>query len=208
MPRNGDATRVAIMDAAERLILDRGYAGTPIDDVLAATGVTKGAFFHHFPSKRELAHALIARYVEADLAHLEAKLARAEAGTEDPLQQLLAFVRLFVEEASALVAPYPGCLFGSYCYEAGLFDDDITGMIASTFLRWRERLSRKLEEVAAVHAPRRDVDLASLADHITVTFEGAYIVSRVLGETGVVAAQLGHHRTYLELLFEDDPRPR
>lgn len=202
MPRDGTATRVAIMDAAERLILERGFAGTPIDDILEAAGLTKGAFFHHFGSKQELAHALIERYARLDLAHLQTKMDRAERLSTDPLQQLLVFVGLFREEAQELTQPYPGCLMGSFCYEAGLFDDEVIRIIRSTFLTWRERLTAKLDEVAEAHPPTREVDLASLADQITVVFEGAYIMSKVLGDPAVVAAQLDHHRTYLELLFD------
>lgn len=203
VPRDGTATRTAIMDAAEGLILEQGFAGTPIDDVLDVAGVTKGAFFHHFPTKQDLAHALIERYARADLGHLEGKLQRAEELSTDPLQQLLVFVGLFREEAEALTQPYPGCLMGSYCYEAGLFDQQVLGVISETMRTWRDRLLAKLEEVAAAHPPRRDVDLESLADQITVVFEGAYIVSKVLADPGVVSAQLQHHRTYLELLFAE-----
>ena len=204
MPRDGSATRTAIMDAAEELILERGFAGTTIDDILEVTGVTKGAFFHHFASKRDLAHALIKRYASLDLDHLEEKLARAEASISDPLEQLLAFAGWFQEEAEALTQPYPGCLMGSYCYEAGLMDDEIMGVVRSNMLTWRRRLTEKLREVAAAHPPRRDVDLPSLADQINVAFEGAFILSKVLQEPGVVAAQVQHHRTYLELLFGAD----
>lgn len=204
MPRDGTETRRAIMDAAEQLILDRGFAGTPIDAVLEIAGVTKGAFFHHFDSKQELAHALIERYAALDLGHLEDKMERAEELSTDPLQQLLVFVGLFREEAEELTQPYPGCLMGSYCYEAGLFDGPVMDVIRSTMLAWRERLTAKLEEVAERYPPRRDVDLASLADQITVVFEGAYILSKVVQEPAIVAEQLQHHRTYLELLFAPD----
>ena len=201
MPRDGTATRTAIMDAAETLILERGYAGTPIDDVLAIAGVTKGAFFHHFATKQELAHALIDRYARLDLMHLDQKMARAEELSTDPLQQLLVFVGLFREDAIELTQPYPGCLMGSYCYEAGLFDQTVLDIIGDTMLAWRERILAKLRETAERHPPRREVDLESLADQITVVFEGSYILSKVVDDPQVVAAQLTHHRTYLELLF-------
>ena len=52
MPRDGTATRTRILDAAQALVLKQGYAGTSVDDVIAAAGTTKGGFFHHFPSKQ------------------------------------------------------------------------------------------------------------------------------------------------------------
>lgn len=205
MPRDGTPTRTAIMDAAEELILDRGFGGTSVDAITTAAGTTSGAFFHHFPTKQDLARALIERYAAADLGHLERKMERAEDLASDPLQQLLVFVGLFREEVVRLSEPFPGCLMGAYCYEAGLLDAATIDVIRRTMQAWRERLLAKLKEVAAVHPPRRDVDLSSLADQITVVFEGSYIVSRSFTDPTVLADQLQHHRTYLELLFTDGP---
>src|SRR3989304_2633883 len=51
----GAKTRERILDQAQRLILDQGLAATSIDQVLTAAGTSKGAFFHHFPTKNHLA---------------------------------------------------------------------------------------------------------------------------------------------------------
>jgi TetR/AcrR family transcriptional repressor of nem operon len=205
MARDGSATRTALLDAAQGLMLDQGYSGTPIDDILAVAGVTKGAFFHHFRTKQDLARALIRRYAAADVALLDEHLARAERLHDDPLQQLLVFVGLYLEAVDDLEVPSEGCLMASYVYEAGVFDDDVLVAVEDTVRTWRERLHAKLEEVAGVHPARAEVDLASLADQMTVLFEGSFIVSRTLREAGITAAQLTHWRTYLQLLFEDEP---
>ena len=205
MPRDGTATRAAIMDAAQGLILERGFAGTSVDDVLGLAGVTKGAFFHHFRSKQDLAHALMQRYAALDLGHLEGKMQRAEALSTDPLQQLLVFIGLFREEAADLTQPDAGCLMASYCYEAGLFQAEILEIISANMLTWRDRLTAKLKEIADRYPPRRDVHLPSLADQITVVFEGAYILSRIVADPAVAVQQLQHHRTYVELLFAPEP---
>src|SRR5580704_10438990 len=44
-----------LLEAALRVIRERGYSATRVEDVCAAAGVTKGSFFHHFDSKEELA---------------------------------------------------------------------------------------------------------------------------------------------------------
>ena len=76
--RAGEATRTKIMDASERLILGQGFAATSIDEIIGRVGITKGAFFYHFPSKNALAMALIERFAEADLSNLHTSLERAE----------------------------------------------------------------------------------------------------------------------------------
>lgn len=189
------------MDAAEELILDRGFAGTSIDAILERTELTKGAFFHHFPSKIELARALVRRYARLDAGKLEENFDRAERLARDPLQQVLIFVGLFEEEMELLTEPYPGCLFASYCYEAGRFDDDIHGVIREALAKWRRRLGEKLRRVMEERDPRMEADPEVLADMLTVIFEGAFIVSKTMAEPEAVALQLRQYRNYLELLF-------
>jgi TetR/AcrR family transcriptional regulator, transcriptional repressor for nem operon len=188
------------MDAAEALILESGFAGTSLDTILERTGVTKGAFFHHFSSKGALAQALVERYAAADVQMLGDSMARAERLSRDPLQQLLIFVGLY-EELAATMDPHPGCLFASYVYEAQLFDDETHDIMRGSVLEWRRVLGGKVREVAARYPPRLEADPDSVADAMTSMLEGAFIMSRMLQEPGTVAGQLRHYRNYLELLF-------
>lgn len=199
--RDGTRTRQRILDAAEALVLDRGFAGTTVDDILDAAEATKGAFFHHFETKDALAAALMDRYAALDLENLDRTMARAEQLSTDPLQQLLLFVGLYRELFLDLEAPYPGCLMASYTYEAGLFDESVRATIADNVRTWHDRLRAKLDEVARTHPQRVAVDLDSLADAMVVVVEGAFVVSRMRDDPGTTAAQLDHLRTYLELLF-------
>lgn len=204
MPRDGQSTRQTIMNAAEALILDKGFAATSIDRIIERAGVTKGTFFYHFDTKQALALALVERYAALDLGHLEQNLERARHLARDPLQQLLIFVGLFEEAATALTEPYPGCLFASYCYEADLFEQGTHDIIVATMSTWRQRLGEQLRQVAERYPPKLDVDLDSLADAITVVFEGAFIVSKTYRDPTTVARQIRHYRNYLDLLFSPD----
>lgn len=206
MSRDATQTRVRLLDAAEALILEHGFAATPVDAIIERAGLTKGAFFHHFPAKTELARALVERYAAADAAHLEEYLARAERLARDPVQQVLVFVGLFEEAMEELDAPSPGCLFASYCYEAGIFDAETHAVIRRAILHWRERLGAKLRAAAAQQPPRVEVDLDALTDMMFVIFEGAFVLSRTMDDRRAVGAQLRLYRTTLELLFAP-PRP-
>jgi len=208
MPIDGSTTRRRIMDAAEALILEKGFAATSVDRILERAQVTKGSFFYHFETKLSLAEALVNRYSELDLSHLHDNLERAKTLSRDPLQQLLLFVSLFEESARALTEPYPGCLFASYCYESDLFDARIHEVILSNMRTWRSEIHQLLRVVADRYPPRLDVDLTSLADAITVVFEGAFIVSKTHREPQIVAQQLRHYRHYLDLLFSPDLKTR
>jgi TetR/AcrR family transcriptional repressor of nem operon len=204
MRKDGAATREKILNAAQGLILDRGYVGMTVDHVLDKVGITKGAFFHHFKTKDDLARALLTRYAEHDERIYRETRERAEKLSDDPLQQVLIFVGLFQEMFDALTEPYPGCLFASYVYELQQFDEDTRALISSSFTKWRELLKEKFEAVARKYPPRLEVDAASLADAFTVVLEGAFITSKAINDPKVVSEQLRHFRNYVELLF----RPR
>lgn len=209
MATRGEGTRAQIMEAAQQLILSQGFAATSVDAVIARTGLTKGAFFHHFRSKNELAQALMVRFAEQDAALLDRLVERAERLARDPLQQLLLVVGLLEETLAEESEDFPGCLYASYAYEAGLFDDRTHAVIREALLRWRERLADLLRRAALQHPPRVPLDPGEAADMLTVVIEGAYVVARALRESAVVACQLRHYRNYLELAFgaagnEDD----
>ena len=61
--RKGTDTRERILDVAEAAVLEKGFAATSIDELVAAVSITKSGFFYHFRDKGELAKALLARYM-------------------------------------------------------------------------------------------------------------------------------------------------
>lgn len=201
MPRDGSATRSRLLDAAQGIVLERGFAGTSVDDVLAQAGSTKGAFFHHFASKADLGRALVDRWAQAATDHLERTMARAEQLAADPLERLLTFTDLLVDEAGDLAPDQVGCLYASFLYERGMVDAPTRAVIAGSMRLWRGRLADLIAEAAEAHPPRSPVDPVELADQLLIVFEGGFVVSRALDDPGVVGRQLAQYRDHLRLLF-------
>jgi len=201
MRKDGAMTRERILDAAQDLVLDRGYVGMTVEHVLDRVGITKGAFFHHFKTKDDLAKALLRRFADRDALVYSETRERAEKLSDDPLQQMLIFIRLFEDMFGELKEPYPGCLFASYLYELQQFDDETRGLIRDSFIKWRELLKGKFEAILRKYPPQTKVDAASLADAFTVVLEGAFITGKAMNEPQVVSEQLRHFRNYVELLF-------
>ncbi|MEQ1608167.1 MAG: helix-turn-helix domain-containing protein [Hyphomonadaceae bacterium] len=52
-----------MLDVAQAAVLEKGFAGTSTAEIIAAMGITKSGFFHHFADKGELAHALLERHL-------------------------------------------------------------------------------------------------------------------------------------------------
>ncbi|NEE04251.1 TetR/AcrR family transcriptional regulator [Phytoactinopolyspora halotolerans] len=194
------SARERILDAAHQLVLQRGFAATTVDAVLAEASASKGAFFHHFPSKAHLGRALVERYAEGDAQALETAMSAAEAETDDPGEQLVCFLRSFEEGAEAVLKIQPSCLFISFIYETELADAGTDDIVARSILHWRERILDKLEQAAADRPALRAVDLPSLADQLFTVFEGAFLLTRALGDKDAMGRQLSHLRHYVELL--------
>lgn len=202
MAKKGAETREKILNTAEAIVLDRGFSGMSIDMLIEALGLTKGAFFHHFRNKGDLATSLISRYSASDLKFFRDSLARSEKLSKDPLQQLLIVIGLYEEEFDNLSDPHPGCLMAAYIYEMQLFEDQIMDTINDVFLQWRKELVARFEQIAKVYPPRINVDFPSLADEFTVIIEGAFIMAKSLKDPDIVVKQLQHYKQYLELVFQ------
>ena len=107
--------RSRLLDAAMRLIREKGYSATTVDDICGAAGVTKGAFFHHFKSKEDLG-------IEAT-AHFAQMAERLFSGAPyhelaDPLDRLLGYIDFRTAILTGPIAEFT-CLFGTMVQEAG-----------------------------------------------------------------------------------------
>ena len=89
-----EATRAALIATAGALFADRGFAAVGTEEIVRATGVTRGALYHHFTGKRELFQAVYEQ-VERQLVERIATSAMSSAG--DPLQALNAGAEAFLD---------------------------------------------------------------------------------------------------------------
>lgn len=200
MPPSGTDTRERILDAAQDLVMRSGFSATSIDQIQQAADISRGTFFYHFDTKDDLARELVRRYAEDDRKLTDAFMRRAESLARDPLQQVLIFLRLHEEMFEEMEGEVPGCLFASYSYEAGLFDDETHDVIAESVEYWHELVGGKLEEAFARRTPPVSVDPGVLADLGYSVMQGAFILSRVRGEKSLMADHIQQYRSYLELL--------
>ena len=201
MPRDGHATRQRILDRAEHLVIEQGFAATSVDQVIAAAESSKGAFFNHFPTKQALAAALVERYAAGDIAHLEDGLAAAEAATDDPAEQLVYFVHAFELEGDALLEAQSNCLYVSMLAERQLVDDGTAAPIVTAVETWRQRLAAKVRRAVESRPGLVAIDAEDLADHVFATFEGAFVLCRSTGDPTHMRRQLRVLRQLLESVF-------
>ncbi len=87
------ATRGRLLDEAEALFVRDGYEGTPTERVLERAGVSRGALYHHFDSKRELFEAVFVRVSERAIARAVASGRPGDSPREDLVRACLAWLR-------------------------------------------------------------------------------------------------------------------
>lgn len=200
MPRNGQATRERILQVAERLMTDQGYSATSVDQVIAEAGSSKGAFFHHFSSKNDLAVQIVQRYVAADLAHLDAGL-DATAHVTDPTARVVAFLRYYEDGADELMSEQSGCLYATVLAEREFTGSAVNDQLAKATRAWRDALVDLLRPALAARRPTHDIDVDALADHLYTTFEGGFILCRTFADRSAMRAQLRIYRQLVEALL-------
>jgi AcrR family transcriptional regulator len=89
-----EMTRAALIATARELFAERGYAAVGTEEIVRATGVTRGALYHHFAGKMELFQAV---YEEVERQLVERIAASAMSAAGDPLQALHVGAQAFLD---------------------------------------------------------------------------------------------------------------
>lgn len=206
MTRKGENTRDRILEAAESLIMVNGFAGTSIDDILKSAGLTKGAFFHYFKGKADLARELVEWHARKDLGMFEQFAAQAEAQSDDPLEQTFLFLKAFESHISNSDDPSPGCMYAVYTYESMQFDPSVRDFVADVLRQWTLMYVRKFQDVLDRYKPALPVTARQLAEMVVAIVEGGLVLQRAYGDVRLTARQSEQFRNYLELLFNGGKR--
>jgi TetR/AcrR family transcriptional regulator, transcriptional repressor for nem operon len=202
----GLETQERLLSTAEAMILDKGYAGMSLDALLQDTGLTKGAFFYHFKNKADLALCVLERYARNDLETFRDWNQRALRLSDDPLQQIEIFLRLFEEYLDSLNDPPPGCIFASYTHERNQFEDQVRSSIEHNLELWIGIFEERFEAVIAAYPPRLETTARTLAELLASMIEGSYVMANALNDARWNQRQLEGFRQHLKLLFAPDTR--
>ncbi|NGO54980.1 TetR/AcrR family transcriptional regulator [Mesorhizobium camelthorni] len=87
-----------LLDCAQRLFFERGYNNTTVNDIIREAGLSKGAFYHYFPSKEALLEALAARVARESMEELRPILDDRSLDAVERLNALFAGSRRFKRE--------------------------------------------------------------------------------------------------------------
>ena len=189
--------RTRLLDAAMQAIRAQGYAATSVDDICRAAGVTKGAFFHHFRSKEDLAVAVAAHFSQM-AGQLFAAAPYRDAA--DPLDRLLGYIDF---RAAIIDGPIPAftCLLGTMVQEAYDTHPAIRQACDAYIGAHAADVAKDIEAAKSLYAPGATWSAEGLALHTQAVLQGAFILAKAKGGPEVARECVAHLRRYVESLF-------
>lgn len=171
----GPSAKERLLEAGLAMLLERGYHDLGIQPLLAATGVPKGSFYHHFKSKEEFALQVIDLYMVEVHRGLDECLGD---GTRPPLER----VRRFFEGTREKYRQegYLGCLLGSLGQELSGVSDVFRRRIDLCFSEIARRIAGCLEQACQRGELPSGTDPRRMADLLVDCWEGAALRTRLL----------------------------
>jgi TetR/AcrR family transcriptional repressor of nem operon len=197
MIRDTETARTRLLDAALRVIREKGYHATTVDELCAAAGVTKGAFFHHFKTKEDLGVAA-AVYWSAVTGGLFAGAGYHAPG--DPFDRVMGYLDFRAALISGTTAEFT-CLVGTMAQETFLTNPAIRDACFESISGHAETLEADLDALVQSCGLAGEVSAKSLALHTQVVLQGAFILAKAKDDPSIASDSIVHLRRYFELLF-------
>ena len=163
-------SKARMVRSAAALIGTRGLTATSFSDVLTHSGAPRGSIYHHFPDgKRQLAESAIDWTSGQVLGHLRA------CPSTTPSALLACFIDLWRQSVLASRGS-SGCAVAGVAIDIGAFEDDLIGLVRTTFQSWVAELAGRLEDLKVPSDRARSIALTAVA-----SMEGALILCRAEG---------------------------
>jgi AcrR family transcriptional regulator len=175
--RKGERTRRRIVREAAGLFNTRGFAGTSVADVSAATGLEKGGVYNHFGSKDDLALAAF-DYAAAVLRERLETAFRAHADGADRLRAMFDVYRVLSEQ------PFlkGGCPILNTAVEADDTHPALLRRARAAMNGWLRLVAEALEAGRLAGQFRADLDAAAVANTIVAALEGGILLAKLYRE--------------------------
>ena len=188
--------RSRLLDLAFQEIYQNGFLGLRVDRLIEKAGSTKGAFYHHFPSKNALGYAVVDE-VLTDLA--DTVWGRHLAEFADPLEGIEASARF----AMARLGPQClqlGCPFNNLAQEMSAVDDGFRDRISQIFTGIVGNIADALRRGRAAGHVDPDIDIETTANFIFAALEGSLGLVKAMGAEKALDISMKGLHVYLESL--------
>ncbi|MGE5699544.1 MAG: TetR/AcrR family transcriptional regulator [Deltaproteobacteria bacterium] len=197
MSNKGSLTRQSVIDKSLQIFSVKGYYNASINDILEATGLTKGGFYGHFASKEELWTAAYDKAVEI----WKGIVFKGIREIEDPIERLAKTIENDLLDYIGSGVFDGGCFFFNNLVELSGQSAPLSGRILRGLEDFSRLLASWLAEAERKGMLKPGLDLKGIADFLVVSVNGAaalYSASRdprILRET---VMQLGSYLDHLK----------
>jgi TetR/AcrR family transcriptional repressor of nem operon len=161
--------REDIIDATKSLLWEKGYEATSPRDIQARSNAGQGSFYHHFPSKQELARVAIEEIVTERLADFEKAMALNKR-FRDRLSIYLA------QNTQSLL----GCRVGRLVWDAAIEEEELRRPLARYFQHLESRLTEILNAERAAGRAKLAMPATRIALMIVTVVQGSFALSRAM----------------------------
>lgn len=193
-------SKIRILDAALKVIREKGYSATRIDDVCDAAGLTKGSFFHHFKGKEDLAVQAADYWSEITGAFFRAAPYRQ---LDDPLDRVFGYIDFRGRIIDGRIADFT-CLVGTMVQEVYDLNPTIRDACDRSIRAHAAEVAADIAAARDLHVPGADWSADSLALFTQAVLQGAFVLTKAEQDPAVATDMIGHLRRYVELLFGRD----
>ena len=197
-PTRGGA-KTALLNAAHKLVRQKGWTATSVDDLCEEAGVTKGAFFHHFASKDELGVAAAQHWTDVT-GPLFANASYHKR--RDPLRRLFGYLDFRASLADGPLEAFT-CFAGTTVQEVFATSEPMRAACGATITDHAATITGYFGEAIAQHRPRLPVNAESLALYTQTVLQGGFVVSKATGDRAPLLEAITHLKNYLKLLFKE-----
>lgn len=181
-------TRAAIIEAADRLFYETGFASTSFADIAAAVNLSRGNFYYHFKSKDEILAAVIALRLE----RTRKLLAQWEDEGDDAEARILSFVGMLIANRAKIMRF--GCPVGTLCNELAKLDHAAGADAARLFTLFRDWLARQFRALG-----HGEDEAARLAMHLLARSQGVATLASSIGDEAFIDAEVAEMRGFVAI---------
>jgi TetR/AcrR family transcriptional repressor of nem operon len=171
------ATRLTILEKAFALVYKQGYQTTSIDDIIATTQVTKGAFFYHFKSKDEMGLAMIN---EVMYPGMEEVLIKPLLTAKDPINEIYLMMHNILLKSPFFDVKY-GCPAVNLIEEMSPVNEQFKKALLKLFQQWQDAIEHAVEDGITAGKLKKDIDARQVAYFVMAGYSGIRNMGKILG---------------------------
>lgn len=194
--KKAEATRSMILHKAFELIYVKGYQTTSIDDIIATTQVTKGAFYYHFKTKDEMGLAIINEILKPTLTNSFIEPLQTE---ENPLDAIYNLMDNLLMKNDFLKVEY-GCPASNFTQEMTPWNSEFNKALNELTQEWTKAITATIERGKKSGTIRKDVNAKQVTIFVMSGYWGIRNLGKLENSKKVYASYLKQLKIYLDSL--------